>query len=160
MISKEEVLALAERMKKAWEKDEPGSVMVYAWITPATSYRTNKSRNISMSDRTLAEVAADVAAALGLKRAKDVAGEWFCTDLDGYHALFRDGSNLTDPYWRCACEDWLLAQGWKFDLVSNRLTFAITFDGEDMVEARGPWPEAPARLVSAVWRRMQELRRA
>jgi len=120
----------------------------------------------------LSEVAQDVAQALGLELFDYIKfGKTMSPPVEVIHnktfyripddqlspELSIDGSNLTDPYWRCRCEDWLDERGWHF---SNR-TLVTAWHKDDKgkryhVEAYCPWPEAPARLVSAVWRRMQE----
>ena len=104
----------------------------------------------------LSEVAADVAQALGL----EILGStlrWI-TPYDPLKPdegvrLYFDGSNITEDYWRCRCEDWLIDQGWVFTAAKE--PFAVAFDEEPIVIAC-PWPEAPARLVSAAYRKMQE----
>ena len=116
-----------------------------------------------MTDPTLAEVAADVAKALGYdipvyNYARAVIG-WSAERRYGIPAsIYADGSNLTDPYWRCACEDWLHAQGWYFakyrDWAECYLGAHESYRENNRVPDGTPWPEAPARLVSAVWRRM------
>ena len=72
----------------------------------------------------LSEVAADVVQAL---------------QLDMEPSCF----SIIDPYWRCRCEDWLLANGHDFQAKAC------------MEALRCPWSEAPARLVSAVWRKSE-----
>jgi len=111
----------------------------------------------------LSEVAADVAQALGLEPDRDQAEEagmivgWWTEgrlpwDNDTYLSI--SGLELTFPNWRCRCEDWLLQNNWVVTLAYN--SFATHREYESVVVASCPWPEAPARLVSAVWRRQQE----
>ena len=116
----------------------------------------------------LPSIAADVAAALGLCEHE---GRWweasemiedcehchYRTEVWYGHGLEKDGSNLTDPYWRCRLEDWLIAQRYSF--AQHSFPTGIhdvwqPFEGIDG-HAECPWPEAPARLVSAVWRKMK-----
>ena len=107
----------------------------------------------------LSEVAADVAQALGLKQAsiaqEPVWEEVNIKDSDEYNCLLWDGSNLaSEPYWRCRCEDWLRKEGWGFNFGAVK-HYSLRFDGDDLVDIDCPWPEAPARLMSAVWRKMK-----
>ena len=102
----------------------------------------------------LSEVAADVAMALKLK------GHWSHEEHPRF--LMEDGSNITDPYWRCRCEDFLLENGWSFRADATYLRLGRHEAAEDVhdiftkVFVDCPWPEAAARLVSAVWRKHQE----
>lgn len=99
---------------------------------------------------TLSEVAADVAAALGLHMYQ-LAPDWYSGGVD-MPMLKLDGSNLIDPYWRCACEDWLDCNGYVFT------SDGCIYKNQALIIDQQYWPlaEAPARLVSAVWRRMKE----
>ena len=109
------------------------------------------------SEVDLSVIAADVAQALGLKKQDYALAEWSCTDNTGYHALHRHGSNLTDPYWRCLFQDWLLQHGWSFQADYEQIDHEAWLCVADVyVHAAGQWAEAPARLVSAVWRKMKE----
>ena len=108
----------------------------------------------------LSEVARDVAEALGLKESRHPRDPGYtsrCYQND-MRILWGDGSNLTDPYWFKACCEWLLTHGWDF-ACKNDGHECWKFDdsprGVSQVDLNCPWPEAPARLVSAVWRRMQ-----
>ena len=107
----------------------------------------------------LSEVAADVAAALGLVICGDGTYHNVVNEsptghiIAGPHRLNMDGSNLTDPYWRCACEDWLNDKGYVVEL-GQSYAEAEEFDGLTVVQIKTPLAEAPARLVSAVWRKM------
>lgn len=103
----------------------------------------------------LSLIAADVAQALEL--IFPGTGQWW---TDKEIDLYFDGSNLTDPYWRCRCEDWLLERGWSFSAHQtpmHPMHVAVNMRGDMrqlLVEC--PWPEAPARLVSAVWQKMKD----
>ena len=106
----------------------------------------------------LTEVAADVAAALGLR--KHIGSDGIVYYEDDHAVLETDGGEfgISDPCWRCRCEDWLIAQRYSF--AQHSFPTGIhdvwqPFEGIDE-HAECPWPEAPARLVSAVWRRMKE----
>lgn len=111
-----------------------------------------------MTDPTLAEVASDVAQALGLK--KSPAGEWYYSGRAGDECwLVTNGSNLTDPYWFWRCCEWLSQNCWDIQLGSDG--FHEAWNDKESVAMNGPIPmyllsEAPARLVSAVFRRMQK----
>ena len=92
----------------------------------------------------LSEVAADVAQALKTK------GHWSHEAHPRF--LMEDGSNLNSPYWRCRCEDWLIEHGWRFVHQDHHLQYPT----DPSLAVTCPWPETPARLVSAVYRKMQE----
>lgn len=64
----------------------------------------------------LSEIASDVAAALGLGQPNPAMG-W--QDPLSRAWLKEDGYNLTDPYWRCRCEDWAISQGWNVTLFAD-----------------------------------------
>jgi len=103
-----------------------------------------------------AAVAADVAQALELTPRGKVYWE------DEVALLDHDGKKLTDDHWRCCCEDFLLENGWSFRADATYLRLGRHEAAEDVhdiftkVFVDCPWPEAPARLVSAVWRKQQE----
>ena len=103
----------------------------------------------------LTEVAADVAAALGLERHVDNEGLIYWVDDMAVLEADNGEYGLTDPYWRCRCEDWLHERG---SIVFGRedIRGAALKTVQGWIEVSSPWPEAPARLVSAVWRRMKE----
>ena len=102
-----------------------------------------------------------MAKALRLKGLEALVGEWSRTDSSGFHALTKDGSNLTDPYWRCACEDWLVSGPAQCNLsISEEWVEATAYydckRDAQIFTVECKTAEAPARLVSAVWRRMSE----
>jgi hypothetical protein len=94
---------------------------------------------------TLPEVARAVADALGL----EPAGDYY----RGERPLYTNGSNLTDPYWRCACEDWLHERGWEH---YGQDAHSLLLLGGEAITVYGSRAEAPARLVAAVWEKMRE----
>lgn len=112
-----------------------------------------------MTELTLAEVAADVAKALCSPTRLKPAwhhGEGWATATAPYIVLFCDGTNIGTPDWFWRCCEWLAQNGWDIQLGSDG--FHEAWNDEDNVAMNGPIPisEAPARLVSAVWRRTQK----
>lgn len=120
-------------------------------------------------DTPLNEVAKDVAEALGLGEPVPVMLDHVLKLGDGWvkdnNFLNPSGRQLTDPYWRCACEDWLLAHGWDFDAYASSDHKHMAWHGRErdsdfepppILSVGCPWPEAPARLVSAVWRKQRD----
>jgi hypothetical protein len=96
------------------------------------------------------EVAADVLQALTIKMVKT-------EDTPGWVSLWPDGLNLIDSHWRCRCEDWLLEHNWRLCAFPAGEHFCEEGSEEGYtIEIDCPWPEFPARAVSAVWRRMKE----
>ena len=127
---------------------------------------------------TLAEVAADVVQALGLMRCHGgYITNYAPPDADYVMAtgpmLLTAGTNLTEPYWFKRCCEWLNEEGYlvgighcwpvalKYDSADNIIDMSQTLrDAADSTKwirimEHHPFGELPARLVSAVWRRMQ-----
>ena len=105
--------------------------------------------------KSLAEVVADVAAALGLESYPAGLAK---KDGDFFIWLNEDGSNLTAAHWIWECLKWLVDQGLVVCLEPREgrahLAYRPMIGGS--FEVACPLAEAPARLVSAVWRRMQQ----
>ena len=107
------------------------------------------------SEVDLSLIAADVAQALRM-HPYHLAPGWYSAGINA-PMLKEDGSNLTDPYWRCLFQDWLLQHGWSFQADYEQIDHEAWLCVADVyVHAAGQWAEAPARLVSAVWRKMKE----
>jgi hypothetical protein len=102
----------------------------------------------------LSEVAADVAQAFSLTAIYGPTGMqvgWGAPDGDGMHLT---PDMLMRPEWRCRCEDWLHEHGYRFESGRNSIhkAYGMSLAGELFTEVNCPWPEAPGRLVSSVWR--------
>jgi hypothetical protein len=115
-----------------------------------------------MSANDLAKVAADVAEALELGRSiymsTDATGKPFSHYLWAPKGLSEpmlngDGSNLTCPDWFMRCVEWLTAN--PEEEISLKLHESRYWPDQvhDCYKVKCPIEEAPARLVSAVWRR-------
>lgn len=119
-----------------------------------TAYDGDQDLNMMPND--LLSIAADVAAALGL--INDPPGmNW----QDGYkdwqtrQLIQSRGNDLSNDYWRCRCEDWLYDH--KFMRVSPAFfpDRHVAKTEHWQVDVTCSLAEAPARLVSAVWRKMK-----
>lgn len=67
--------------------------------------------------------------------------------------LYADGSNLIDPYWRCACLDWLNQQGYDVLTARHTVHSVMSYDkipGGHMIAVQCPAALAPAALVHEV----------
>lgn len=107
----------------------------------------------------LALVASDVALALGMVPDAHPANWYYRKGSPELmrHLIKADGSNLTDPYWFWRCCEWLTSTGWDIQIGADGFHESWRMDGspDEHVALNGPIPtaEAPARLVSVVWRR-------
>lgn len=99
----------------------------------------------------LSEVAADVAKAFGLTL-RHYAGEVFYEDLKNRNTITINvnGNGLTTGFWFKACCEWLRHAGYTICL-GPAWGIVHNARGDNLAEVPIS-AEAPARLVSAVWR--------
>jgi len=103
----------------------------------------------------LSEVAADVAQVFGLTAVYGPTGVqvgWGAPDGDG---MYLTPDMLTRSEWRCRCQDWLHDHGWWTYLDTHDRDHQAGAAGCALVRVACAVPEAPARLVSAVWQQRE-----